>query len=237
MKNHYRTWTRVSGYATAALIAATVPFLLVGGEVAVIGGIIGGSLAFAAALTAGICWFYARKADRHLEAFRRGEYLAHWTFRPEEWSTFAAAEWARTQKTARWMPLWLGLVGGAVGLGLLAAGAGVVVLAVSTLAGTALGWGVGRLLLSRGERARDARPAKPEVYVGPEAAVVDGKYIHWTGYGVRLVGLTMVGGDPPVLEFEVRTSSGESTTTHTHRVPVPAGREEEAEQVMEHLGF
>lgn len=236
MKNHYRTWTRASGYAAAGLLAATAPFVLAGGDTALVGGIVMGCLAFTAALTAVICWFYARRAERHLAAFRRGEYLAHWTFRPEEWGAFAAGEWERTRKNARRMPLWLGLVGAAVGLGLLAVAgwAGVV---VSTAAGVAAGWGVGRLMLSRGEAARGARPAQPEVYVGPEAAVVDGKYIHWTGYGIRLVGLRLVGGSPSALEFEVRTDAGEGSSTQTHRVPVPAGREEEAEQVAARLGF
>lgn len=236
MKNHYRTWARFSGYATAAVAVATLPLFLVGGDTALIAGIVGGCFAFAAALMWGICWFYARKADRHLEAFRRGEYLAHWSLPPEEWSAFAAAERARTEKSARWMPLWLGLAGGAIGLGLLTMG-GVVGVVASTVAGAAAGWGVGRLMLSWGKEARGAQPERPEVYVGPEAAVVDGKYIHWTGYGIRLVGLKLVGGSPSVLEFEVRSNAGESSTTHTHRVPVPAGREEEAGRVMEHFGF
>ena len=67
--------------------------------------------------------------------------------------------------------------------------------------------------------------------------MVAGKYFHWTGYGMRLVGLSLEEGTPRVMEFEVRVQNGDSTSYQTHRLPVPPGREEEAEKVIERLGF
>lgn len=236
MKNPYRTWTRWSWYTAAALTALALAFLPLGGDAALVGGIVGGVLAFSAALTAAIFHFYARRADRHLEAFRRGEHLAHWTFLPEEWSPFSAAERERVRKRALWAPVWGAGICGIVGLALVAE-LGISGAAAGLLLGGAAGWGVGRLMVSQAEKAHGEEAARPEVYVGPEAALVNGKYFAWTGLGMRLVGLQVVEGTPTVLEFEVRVDAGESATYQTHRVPVPAGREEEAARVVAELGF
>lgn len=235
MTNPYRRGARLSWYATGALLligAVLTPF---GGDVALIGWIIVGSLAFAAVLTAGICHFYARRADRHLEAFRGGQYLAHWTYAPEEWRTFSAAERERSRKRARWMPLWGALLGAFIGLLLLVElGAGGLV--GFTLLFAAAGWGLGRFLLTSTETTY-AEAHTAEAYVGQEAAVLNGKYIHWTGFGIRLIGLQLVPGTPSVLEFTVRAEGGRSSNEYKHRVPVPSGREGEAEGVISSLGF
>lgn len=143
MTNPYRRLTRLSVYTALGLLLLSLSLTPVGGTVALWSWMLGGSLAFSVLLMGLICWFYAKKADKHLAAFQSGSHLAHWRYEPEEWHAFAEEEWARTQKKARWAPLWGLLLGCLIGLILLPVGAAWLVVLAPLL--TAAGWGVGRV--------------------------------------------------------------------------------------------
>lgn len=232
MTNPYRRWTRLSAYAALVVLLLSLALTPMGRTVALWSLVLGGSLAFSLLLMALICWLYAKKADKHLAAFRSGSHLAHWTYKPEEWHAFAEEEWARTQKRARWAPLWALLLGAVIGLVLVPA-LGVTGLMVAVLLGVAAGWGIGRLVLSTGRQKYErARHGAAETYIGTEAALINGSYFHWSGAGVSLSGLELAPGNPSVLEFTVRAGHGTKSSYHTHRVPVPAGRLGEAEKIL-----
>jgi Flp pilus assembly protein TadD len=82
---------------------------------------LGGGLALVLGLFALIlrCWFVPQ-GDRNLEVFRRGEHWVHWACEPAEWQRYAEAEWQRFAQ-ARWpypqAAPWMLLASVAVGLG------------------------------------------------------------------------------------------------------------------------
>ncbi len=233
MTNPYRRLTRLSMYAALGLLLLSMALTPVGRTVALWSWVMGGSLAFAALLMALISWFYGKKADKHLAAFESGSYLAHWRYEPGEWHAFAEEEWARLQKKARWVPLWGLPIGILISLVLLPTTLSAAVLVVIALLVAAAGWGVWRLMLFIGRQAKErARYGAAEAYIGPEAAIFNGKYFHWTGMGVSLSGLERSPGNPSVLEFTVRAGRGRNMVHHTHRIPVPAGRAGEADEIL-----
>lgn len=203
--------------------------------------LVGLSLFVATGLMALLNPHYARREERQLAAFQRGEFLVHWTYQPGEWSRFTAAEQAKADRQARWLPLAGGVVGAAGGLiflpviqlsGLLLVTAGSV----------ALGWGLGRLVRRRGA-LKETDPA--EAYIGAEIAYCGGRTIGWTGNGMAISGLELLAGDPAVLQITVRTGIKGAWSilvphsrrlTLVYRIPVPAGREAEARQVIAALG-
>ncbi len=65
----------------------------------IIGLVIGGLLSFMGLLLAVCFWADDGRVLRRLAAFRRGEYLAHWTYTPEEWK--ACEESLKSESTIR----------------------------------------------------------------------------------------------------------------------------------------
>ena len=70
-----------------------------------------------------------------------------------------------------------------------------------------------------------------------EAALLDGRYISWAGAGLTLTGATLVPGPPVAIELAVRVNNGRVPFTQLLRIPVPVGRQQEAERVIQALGF
>jgi hypothetical protein len=71
----------------------------------------------------------------------------------------------------------------------------------------------------------------------PSAALLDGRYLPLSGVGVTLTAATLEPGPPAALELTLRVSSGRTTTLQRQRIPVPAGRQQEATHVIRALGF
>lgn len=184
------------------------------------------------ALVGGIMYpILTRQADAALAAFERGEYLAHWTYTADEWERFARGE-LKEARAGLWMaPLLLGTI-----FGVLAGPVGERILAAVIAAAAAGGFGFGGAWVYarvRGGMTRVRPGVPPEVYVGEQALYVNGWYTAWGSAGLlRLRSVRFLPGDPATVQFAVGAGASRSEV----RVPVPAGREAEAQALVDRLG-
>ena len=236
--NPYRPLIRPLLFATIILLAGAAVLTLFRGKAAILGMLAGSTLGACTAIATLTLWYFSWRADAHLAAFERGVYLAHWTYEAGEWRAHLQQERENSRYLVYGGPL-IGLVlcGIAVlpfwkELGVLGA------LGVVT-SGVLVGWGLGSLALARAarQRAQSEARVRPQAYIGKEAALLDGRYISWAGAGLTLTGATLVPGPPVAIELAVRVNNGRVPFTQMLRIPVPVGRQQEAERVIQALGF
>jgi hypothetical protein len=206
----------------------------------VIGGFSGG---FAMGLAALMTRFAARQLDKQLDSFRRGEYIAHWSYGQDQWRSFAESEWKRERRKA-----WDLLVGFMLwGLAMILIyflwpkdpnpqkkdHLFVVILIFSFSIGAGLlHTGLLRLFFGRASYRRALRRVR-ETYIGPSGIYYNGKYYAWVGLGRRLESFRVIVGKPMVLHFAAHRRV--YLFNRTLRVLVPTGREEEAEGLLERI--
>jgi len=235
--NPYRTWLRRFLFATIILLAGTAALMPFRGKAVMLGKVAGSTLGVCAAIATLTLWYFAWRADAHLAAFKQGVYLAHWTYNAAEWRAHLEQEAENSRHMVYAGPL-MGLV--LCGIPVLPFWKELGVLGVAGVAafGLLAGWGIGSLAIARASRQRAQAIARgrAEVYIGKEAALVDGHYIPWAGAGLTLTGATLVPGPPAALELTVRVNNGRVPQTQQLRIPVPAGRQQEAERVIQALG-
>jgi hypothetical protein len=200
------------------------------GLVALMVGLAGG---FVFTLSGGLHYIVVRQADRDLAAFRRGEYLAHWTYTGDEWPRLIRAEAAAAKRFWWFGPLFIGIFGAVLAFAwpndipgrLLAM---VVVGAALGAAGCGLAW----LDTRRWRRfLRVVQETPPDVYVGPRGLYVNGRYYVFSGR--LLVRCILSGERPAAMEFKLNPVA--RAYRFQVRVPVPGGREEEAEALARHF--
>jgi hypothetical protein len=248
--NPLRIPFRVVWGLTLVALGTALVLILGGGQIALYGGIIGGSIGIVLALISAGLFYTARQADDRLAAFQGGDYLVHWTYSRLEWEKFAEAERERGQKNARSaLPVGaftVAVLGLILGIALAAplhnAWSTVGVGILGTLAGTAVGapggWLVGRLIrLAAERRYHQMHQLAGEAFIGPDSAYCAGRYWKWKGYGTSLQNVELVSGGPAMLTFTIRIYNPRSgDDSHQYRVPVPAGREAEARRLIQVLG-
>jgi hypothetical protein len=168
----------------------------------------------------------ARAAKRTLPS---GEpVLAHWKYAAEEWSAYTAGEW----RFRVWEAV---IVGGGLTLciGFLAS----LEFDRATAWNYAIGFGllVTLLRLGKGDSARRANASAPgEAVITPTAVMLNGVYHPLTSERIRLkrVRLAELSGKA-VLEFGVEWQTHRSGPAGDEiRVPIPAGREAEALEIV-----
>jgi hypothetical protein len=220
-----------------------LPFLVMMGAIAGLGG----------GLTAGVVALVlrstARRVDQQLASFRRGQYLAHWTYRPDEWRSFAETEWASARWGA-WVPVFVFLVV----LGIILSFVhwtdmkedDVVVLTIfcPLFVGFAL---FGFWLVRSFGRANYQRALRRvgETYIGPRGIYFNGWYHTWDSFGIGLQDIRVIEGKPTVVEVSIGPTAalqasafavrGGTRSGYTLRVLVPAGREEEAKGLVQRI--
>lgn len=228
MTNPYRRIERMGWNAAVGTGLLALVLTPVGGAPAILGWIAGASFGLLGVFAALLARSLGRRADRHLAEFRAGHHLARWVVPAEEWNAHAERERERIRRTARWLFPGLTLLGGLIG-GAIATEEGATALAVGLALGAFVGWGAERLVdLSAGAAVAPAPRDGAEVVLGREAGLINGGYVQWAGFGVSLVGARVVPGAPAVLELTLRQQSGHGPVDGERRIPVPAGREEEA---------
>jgi hypothetical protein len=184
--NPYRTWLRRFLFATIILLAGTAALMPFRGKAVILGKVAGSTLGVCAAIATLTLWYFMWRADTHLAAFERGVYLAHWTYEAGEWRAHLQQEAENSRYLVYAGPL----------IGLLVCGLPVLPfwkeLGVLGMAGVAAfgglaGWGLGSLALARAarQRAQSSARVRPQVYIGKEAALLDGRYIPWGGPASR----------------------------------------------------
>lgn len=161
-----------------------------------------------------------------------GTVLARWTYAEDEWREFTRAEWKRRAVEAGTMAGVLLLVGYCSGRG--GGDEGVAMMSAATVVAVAVGGG----LLASAHFARRANRAAPgEAIITPTAVVLNGKYhvLRNETYSFQGVRYDME-AKPPLLEFSISWSTRKGHSGEKIRVPVPAGREAEAREVVAALG-
>lgn len=190
----------------------------------------------AIASLSGFCLvFFFRSRDRHRRALLAGEgVLARWSYTEAEWKEFSGVEVVRQSAGLRWL---LGItaffmVVATIGkmsedrrAGLFVGGTLLVV--------WILCWLVGRATVRKFQR-RAAGPAL-EVRIGRDAMVVGDELHVWRGWGHLLHSCAVIEGPPRQLKIVYSVQSRHSRPITEVHVPVPAGREAEAAQVVERL--
>jgi hypothetical protein len=240
---------RVFAYLALGFVSLPLGLLVVSAQVWGWAQVFGAIFGLAMLIAAVICGICARFVSHRLKRFQMGDHLVHWTYTKEEWLGFAAGEWKHRTELAR-QASYVGLfTGGIAGL-VLGAAVGDVLLdsvpwIVTGLLGALLlalvGLSCGLLtgcIIRRFARRKHQRMCQRvgEAYIGRDAAYCDGSYWSWTMPGCSLERLELVAGPRGTLQFTLRVWQGRTgTVPHTYRIPVPAGHEEEAREVIARL--
>ena len=153
--------------------------------------------------------------------------LAHWMYEPGEWSAYTGVKVKR--RAREWVAVatavfLVGLVssrGGDEGKTMLAAAATVAVMIL-----------VGGLLMAKGDqRANVSGPG--EAIITPSAILLNGRYHVLRNDTYRFHGVRFdEAAIPPQLEFTIGWSTRSGPARDNIRIPVPAGHEEEAREVV-----
>jgi MFS family permease len=243
---------QVRGYLGATLIILLLPLLLlpfpVEPALITFSFLVAALVALSMAMSAAVCAYCAWRIGRRLRRFQEGDYLVCWTYKPEEWQAFAEAEAGRTRRAAAKAPL-LGLwLSGLTGL-TLGGSAGYVfykqpptvlvgaLLGAATLGlvGAVIGWIVRSFVRGRAGRVRRRVLASPRTaYIGRDAVYCAGQYGCWTAYSSRLADLRLL-DDQSTLEVTIHTRMQYTKVEQRFRVPVPAGRHDEAVRLTRSL--
>ncbi|HEX8212723.1 MAG TPA: hypothetical protein VF584_21285 [Longimicrobium sp.] len=154
--------------------------------------------------------------------------LAHWVYEPGEWSGYTTAEVKR--RKGEW-------VGGTIVImvaGLVSSSGGgqegrTMLMATAILAVIIL---VGGMLMAKGDhQANVSGPG--EAIITPSAIMLNGRYHVLRNDTYRFQGVRFdEAATPPQLEFTIGWSTRSGPARDNIRIPVPAGREEEAREVV-----
>lgn len=196
-------------------------------------------------LLIGVIFFFvyrkqARDIDEILKEARDGKHiggnlLAYWTYTPQEWSQFVETEVSREKKSQRTMAYIM---------------LAVVLIIFATTFPSAIKHGASSfvpILLSlifvgaigvfawwaAGAESRSLQAHHTgEAFIAIKGLLLNDRYYPWNIFGTRLTGVFYERGMPNVIRFEYRQQTGQGgSQTKNVRVPVPVGREVEAENL------
>jgi hypothetical protein len=191
-----------------------------------------------AGLITGITIIFAKRSEaKTVAALLAGQgVLAHWTYTPDVWQHYAAHEQARAQKYFIIIACILTVVllvpltslqlssGGAMDRSLLEA---FLVVFVPIAFAVALVWIV-TVMPARGLSRRPPGDA----YISADGALLRDRYYPWSSWCVSLQSVRLEEGDPSVVEFTWTSPGYRTSQTHSVRIPVPEGREDEARKLI-----
>jgi hypothetical protein len=166
-------------------------------------------------------------------ALQSGELvLARWTYTADEWREYTHAEWKRRRLEAVVVGVLLLLVGYCSGRG--GGDEGNAMMAGAFMVGVAVTGG----LLGRAYLARKANESAPgEAVITASAILLNGKYHVLSNDTYSFQGVRYdTEARPPLLEFSISWRTRRGGSGEKIRVPVPAGREAEAREVVAALG-
>jgi hypothetical protein len=187
-------------------------------------------------------WFYRARAAALARLFAGESVLAHWTLDSRQVQKHAAAELAEVSENNRGLFLIMAILFVVIGIPVLVVPSWRDLERGDSIALTIVGcyfaiipllgsfaWGMPRLAYRR------AVQDGAEVYIGKDSVFVNGALHTWKQpfTDLRRVRFNRQ-SKPPALEFDIRTLTRLGVVhfkTYTVRVPVPAGQEEQAENL------
>ncbi len=171
-----------------------------------------------------------------IDALLKGEnLLAHWTFDQDEWRKYTENEHTRGIRLARSTFIWtfaitlvLAVVIEWFADALNGTGAAIAV-AIAAVLAALLG---GLLYLSAKATHSRNLAGVGEVHIGPNCVYFAGRFYTWAGKMATLRKAAFEPGDPCIVEFNWEYGSGDNRSVQEVRIPVPRGREEEAQRLV-----
>lgn len=174
---------------------------------------------------------FACKLDKLL----RGEgVLAHWVYQPAFWTEFTQKEYLRENSEKKW--LFLIVAAFALFFGFLFwiidsdAGFWVFLVMLGVTGLCFVAWQLSSYINLRHNSSGGAK----EVYISKEAIYLNNKFYTWKAPLTRFKSVTQENNcGLPVLAFRYTLYSWTGPQTYTIRVPIPSGKEQTAERIME----
>jgi hypothetical protein len=186
------------------------------------------------AITAGIAAAFSLHSARQLDQTLHGEgLLAHWTYTPNEWRTYSQNEYATENAQKKFLFLVVSAFALAFGVLFWAldpdAGFFVFVAMLGLIGLIGFVW---RFTVWLNYRHNSAGTG--EAYITRDAVYLNGRLYSLRAPLTRFEGATLENNrGVRVLAFQYSVFTGRAgTQTYTTRVPVPEGREAEAEEVL-----
>ena len=201
------------------------------------------ALAFGLLFGSFMAGLMARRVNRLIGLIRSGDYLVHWSYRPEEWEAFQVAEsplLRRDYRTSVVIPLLIGFPIGLLLLtvqvfstnnpdvrGLLIAVIGTCAFVVLLLAGAYYS-----RVIRRRVWGRDQANSPPDSYLHREFAYANGEFLFGV-FNQQLIEVQVLPEEPARIEFTVRGHAPRGgEMLETRRVLVPAGQQKQAGEVV-----
>jgi hypothetical protein len=221
------TWAAITGFAVLAIF---LPLLL--GIQGFAGGFAISLLAFFLALNGIIViiiyWGRANKLRRILNG---EDVLAHWTYNPEEWKAYTEKEYATEKSEKKTLFVITAVLALVIGFGFFVfdneAGFWVLLAMVALIAILAFtAW------FTAWYRHRENIQYHGEVYITGRAVYLNRQLHTWSGPGEKIESIDFIkhkGQSLLSIIYSVWTRTGQ--TPVTVRIPVPAGKEAEAEAI------
>ena len=224
-------WT---GVALVALAFMLLPFItgmdLMGGGFALM------TMALFVVITGVVAAvIYGRRGARLQKLVSGENLLAHWTYTPAEWRSYVEADFAEEKEEKAALFKLVAVIALVVGLGFLVVHrneAGVITF-IFILAVIAL-LGIVAFEVPRANRRKQERSGA-EAYQSLAGAYVGGNYHDWGMMGARIEGAAIEDEPAPmaVVSYWAPTQAGGQT--YTVRVPIPAGKRDDAERWIQRL--
>jgi len=159
------------------------------------------------------------------------ELVAHWTYGPEEWARYAEAEHGRDKEGK--VVLFVIISAFALFFGVLflifGGEAGLIVF-LGMLGLIALIGGVAFLSILLSHRANQTRTG--EVFIARTGVYLNGALHNWNMFGASLDSVKLIREESPLVEFVYSYPARHGRQGAEVRVPVPAGKEEEADRMV-----
>lgn len=207
---------------------------------------------------AGVLWLQSGRVESDLAGYLRGNHLAHWVHAPADWLVIVQNRRIRRFRAALvWMLSILGF-GTLLGIMLFFALSGAE--ALLGLAGGLLGGAVAGFLVAfwirvwARHRVADMLRDGGHIYIGEESAYCGGEQLYWGTSSRSLQSVQLLEGAPRTLFLTVEFSTGiwgpllqtalaaqgryqrvPQSSKMLLNIPVPSGREAEAQAVAERL--
>ena len=189
-----------------------------------------GLLIMIAGITTAVLFFrLAKSYDRILS---NKNLLARWTYSDAEWREFTEADYKIDRKN-RW--ILVGIISAfAIFFGVLFAimdpEAGIYVLFV--MLGLIVLVSITAFLTSQQNYRRNVRH-KGETLIASDGLIFNGQLHAWNVIGSRLERVDYMEERPPMIEFEYSAVSRSGRDSYTVRVPIPAGQEKSARDIVQ----
>ncbi len=186
--------------------------------------------------TGGICGMVFRSDADKLDRLAQGEgVLARWKYPPELWARYLAKEQEDETSSKTGLAVMVTVISLLIG--------GVFAIADPDTGPIVLGVLVGvcgliwtLVLVLPGRRFRSGPEARePEALVGRDGVYLAGEFHCWTSFGARLNRVVRADGEPGELVFDYQIMQRYGPAFYTVRVPVPAGEEGVADEVVARL--